>query len=130
MPHSQCKNNHEKLSSEISIWAAGRIVIMADYDEYCWIGENGEGTELDLEFPDWPEIRELHYAFLTWLCKMTSRRPGDDGRIHDFDWVAFHKEGIFLCKRLKSVLKESVDVCYMKPFEDPQSDGAGLIRID
>ena len=130
MPHFQHKNNDEEIFQKLSIWADGCIVIMADYSEYCWIGENGEGTGLDLEFPDLPEIRALHDAFLTWLCKMTSQLPGNDGRIHDFDWNAFHEEGLFLCKRLKSVLEEATDVCYMKPFEDPKSKKAKLVYID
>lgn len=112
-----------------TIWADERVVIMADYGCYCWVGKEGEGTDLDIEFPNATDIEELHDAFLSWNRKMTFSPVGDDGRLHYFDWEAFHQEGIILCKWLKSVLHENTEVFYVKPFEDQESSWPVISRI-
>ena len=67
--------------------------------------ETDEGTaissDLQAGFADW-----------TALFEQFAEKP-------DFDWQAFHREGLSLSRRLKQELGSDYRVAYHKPCEDP-----------
>ena len=106
-----------------------RLVIMADYCCYCWVGAKGEGTDLDNEFPEISGIDDMQAAFSAWNWKFEQHDPDDDGRVYAVDWESFHKEGIALCQRLKRLVGEAAEIYYWPPFEDVNGDSLGRIHI-
>ena len=71
-------------------------------DAVCGFGaEYGVPAELEKQFADWVIRFEREYE-----------NPG-------FNWNAFHRDGIALCRRLKQVFGDAYRVVYVKPREDP-----------
>ena len=70
--------------------------------------ETDEGTKIS---------SDLQAGFADWTAQFEqfAGKP-------DFDWQAFHREGLSLSRRLKQELGSNYRVSYHKPCEDPASE--------
>ncbi len=116
--------------------AGETITIMADFGNgpYAWkkrtcegcasVGPNiadatcglshviGSSAELDDDLAAWVVGFERRY---------------DDPQ---FDWAAFHSQGVALATRLKGEVKDTFDVAYCPPHEDPLNGKMPAIAIE
>jgi hypothetical protein len=100
------------------------ITIMPDFGgaPYAWIKDASDTSEYvglmaasaEYGFDEFDVPKDLETAFSDWSLRFT-RNCDDD----DFDWPAFHAEGIGLAKKLKQAVGDKANVVYAKAFEDP-----------
>jgi hypothetical protein len=57
----------------------------------------------------------LRPAFAAWQARFERRAATPD-----FEWAAFHTEGLFLARHLKAHVGSACMVVYEKPLEDPR----------
>ena len=113
------------------------ITVMPDYGmgPYAWEKPSIDktpyvglcvATAVDkLETEDGTTITDaLHALFVAWTgdFEQFAEKP-------DFDWKAFHSQGIGLSERLKAELGNRFRVVYHKPFEDPEHEIDAYIEI-
>jgi hypothetical protein len=92
------------------------------FSPYLWNREGG-GVVADAEFfcGSEPMSRGLWEDFAAWMRRFSHAAYQPGGFPPEWDWPAFHGEGIDLAHRLKAEIGPDCELTYEAPPEDPTS---------
>ncbi|EKD93692.1 MAG: hypothetical protein ACD_28C00081G0002 [uncultured bacterium] len=114
-----------KARRNLKVKPAKTITIMADFGfgPYAWLKDASDQTDyvgLNIAnrktgMTEFHISKQLEADFGKWIDNF-ERHALDSS---DFDWKAFHRDGLCIAKRLKQEVGNLANVLYVKPVEDP-----------
>ena len=94
-----------------------QLLVMADFGgAYLW-DEMVEPLDLEDYYTKYPELESLEKELEEWSYRLYDCLGNEE----NFHWEEYHETGFQFAQRLVKIMeKESIEIGYWRPFEDPQ----------